>query len=90
MNAYLETQLPYLQTLHQSLGLNEEDYTRDLQDIDKAIRLAIDAKVNKRKEAVEELKQSVTWAKEINNRLRTALGEDEQKEVDCLSQLVSG
>jgi uncharacterized small protein (DUF1192 family) len=73
MNAYLESQIPYLKQLHVSLGLPDDDLAKDLEGIQEAIKLAIDGRVALRKLAVDKLEKEIQILQKSVERLRSVL-----------------
>ncbi|KAH8090500.1 microtubule associated protein-domain-containing protein, partial [Filobasidium floriforme] len=79
LNSYLEAQIPYLRTLHSSLGLASSELANDLRGIEEAIKQAIDARVEIRKDAVKELEEKIAKVKKRVGKMREVLGEQGEK-----------
>jgi hypothetical protein len=92
LNSYLEAQIPYLRTLHSSLGLASSELANDLLGIEEAIKQAIDARVEIRKDAVKELEEKIAKVKKRVGKMREVLGEQGEKrdQEDADADMVSG
>jgi hypothetical protein len=68
-----------LRTLHSSLGLASSELANDLLGIEEAIKQAIDARVEIRKDAVKELEEKIAKVKKRVGKMREVLGEQGEK-----------
>lgn len=89
MNSYLESQIPYLRTLHGSLGLASSELANDLRGIEEAIKQAIDARVEIRTDAVKELEERIAKVKKRVGKMKAVLGEEWEDQRDADSDMAS-
>ena len=89
MNSYLESQIPYLRALHNSLGLASSELANDLHGIEEAIKQAIDTRMKIRKDAVKELEERIAKVQKRVGKMRAVLGEEWKDQRDTNSDLVN-
>lgn len=89
MNSYLESQIPYLRTLHSSLGLASSELASDLRGIEEAIKQAIDARVEIRTDAVKELEERIAKVKKRVGKMKAVLREEWEDQRDADSDMAS-